>query len=137
MRDILFRGKLKDKDDSLLVGGSWACGSLVHQTEFYGDLVDKYHILYTGEFHCDYYDSVEVIPETVGQWTGRYDKNGNRIFEGDIVKARMDYGPGGWPERVVSIGWHNERGYQWEYFIMGTVEVIGNIYDNPELLKGE
>ena len=150
MREILFRGKTVDDRYVEYVGGRWACGSLVHQTEFYGDPVDKYHILYTGEFHCDYYDSVEVIPETIGQFTGLRDKNGNRIFEGDIVKypwpdkfgvfdifMEVHYVDGEFLMKPVGNNYYIEC---WEIRISGEnnlVEVVGNIHDSPELLKGD
>lgn len=131
MRDILFRGKTED--------GRWVYGYLfvLGKDSEYEDVYILGDIDHRDSIYDAWKNAKRVIPEAVEQWTGRFDKNGNRIFEGDIVKARMDYGPGGWHERVVSIGWHNERGYQWEYFAMGTVEVIGNIHDNPEILKGE
>ena len=87
----------------------------------------------------------KIIPTTLAMITGRKDKNDKKIFGsiplengemskgGDIVKAMMDYGPGGFVERAVAINWHNEYGYQWNYFDLSTVEVIGNQTDNPEL----
>lgn len=138
MREILFRGKQIDN-------GEWAYGSLVHRTEFYGDPCDYYLILTGGEFHCDYYTAEEVHSKTVGQFTGLTDKNGKKIFEGDIVDC--------WSEGVNAKGTVQQRKDgmwiiypAWQKIIMWglcpdeychtTVEVIGNIHDNPELLGG-
>lgn len=134
MRDILFRGKSKDT-------GEWVYGSLVHQTQYYGLPVDYYHILYDGEFHADYYGSTEVFPETVGQFTGLFDKNGKKIFEGDILKGEN------WLHRdhnIHRVVYHeggfyliDKDGDPWHHDHVEDIEVIGNIHDNPELLKGE
>lgn len=128
MREILFRGKSLDKS------GEWVLGSLIHRTDFYGDPCDDYFILYGGEFDCDYYDSDRVNPETVGQFTGLTDKNGKKIFEGDILK---------WDD----IEWGSEHLelVEWNYSLFSIrkddwnewCEVVGNIHDNPELLKNE
>lgn len=135
MREILFRGKTKE--------GKWLVGSLVHQTMYYGDPVDRYHIIEGGEFDGDYYDSNTVIPETIGQFTGLVDINYNKIFEGDIVEDMSTIFNQG--SQVVE--WFNEScgfepfsdsmencghcgGLCPEY-----VKVIGNIHDNPELLE--
>jgi uncharacterized phage protein (TIGR01671 family) len=133
----LFRGKRCDN-------GEWIEGSLVHQTLFYGDATDCYHILYGGEFHCDFYDAGEVIPKTVGQYTGLTDKNGKRIFEGDICRNTRT-------NEIVSVNWHGTMaGYGWSkrktdgsflydfgalFRSYDKMEVIGNIHDNPELLE--
>lgn len=75
MREILFRGKRKDN-------GEWVEGCLVHRSMFYGEPCDNYFILCDGEFHCDYYNASEVIPESISEFTSLTDKNGNKIFEG-------------------------------------------------------
>lgn len=123
MREILFRGKRVDN-------GEWVEGSLIHQTKFYGDPVDHYHILYDGEFHIDYYGSAEVIPETVGQFTGLLDKNGKKIFEGDIVRLYCGI-RGTYVMHILDIR-HGFRPFENR---VTEIEVIGNIHDNPELLK--
>ena len=77
-----------------------------------------------------------VIPETVGRFTGVYDRNNKKIFEGDIVRAMMDFGPAGYIESVAPIYWHNSCDcWCFNYFDMSTIEIIGNMYDNPESLK--
>lgn len=132
MRDILFRGKRRDN-------GKWIEGSLVHQTAYYGDPVDRYHILYSGEFDYDYYDAAEVIPETIGQFTGLIDKNGTKIVEGDIVKGQNFLHE----DRVIYSVVYDQNGFYyrdeddevWHPYIIENVEVIGNIHDNPGYLE--
>ena len=85
---------------------------------------------------------VAVDPETVGQYTGLTDKNGTKIFEGDIVK----YG-----DTVHNVVFEQRNGTAYFGLVYSTletlsfgyyqdlkqIEVIGNIYDNPELVGGE
>ena len=135
MREILFRGKRVDN-------GEWVYGTPI----FYdGGLVVM----------CKQYIRNEnVIPETVGQFTGLTDKNGKKIFEGDIIRA-VTLDTGKEQRAVVCFGNFIDENNGDEYigfFIefdgikttitqlameecKNRIEVIGNIYDNHELLK--
>ena len=125
MREILFRGKTPD--------GFWVEGYLVCHHTF-----DSVQIV----FNSTYAGSREVIPETVGQYTGLTDKNGNKIFEGDIVRTTFD----DYDTKNLICSW-NEYNLEFAlscygfdiglgYMVSYNLEVIGNIHDNPELLKG-
>ena len=134
MREILFRGKRLDN-------GEWVEG-------FYTCFNSNEHRIYNGyaETDCgDYYpDWWSIDPETVGQYTGLEDKNGVKIFEGDIVNHHVQ------GNILVSRGvvaWDGKNG-RWAYqlktmmpdftfFNPNAWEVIGNIHDNPELLEVE
>lgn len=114
-REILFRGKRVE-------GGKWIYGYL---SFFYIDNPGKGRIFSPKEVR-----SFDVISETVGQYTGLKDKNETKIFEGDVVKISngeiydVKYEDGGFTAGLFLGDW----GY-------GHVEVIGNIYDNPELME--
>lgn len=69
------------------------------------------------------------------QFTGLKSKNGKEIFEGDIVTGYFDMGPAGFIKHTAPIEFNLERGYQWEYWELKSLEVIGNIFENPDLLK--
>lgn len=131
MREILFRGKTID--------GDWTYGYYVFapkRTGMFGQTIneadfDKHYIL-----TMKYNIVKEINPETVGQYTGLTDKNGKKIFEGDIVKGTFLGFPVPIEDDVFSICWQEDvAGYKANYF--ENVEVIGNIYDNPELLEAD
>jgi uncharacterized phage protein (TIGR01671 family) len=135
MRDYLFRGKSR-------FSGKWVYGSLIHVGEFCciltkDDGTDFEYPYLDGDLGIIDGNAIPVIPETVGQYTGIRDKTGDKIFEGDIVNAFMDYGPAGFRNATVDIGYKKLSGYRWEYFDMESIVVIGNVYDNPELLNRE
>lgn len=124
MREILFRGKRLHSDNE------WAYGSLIVGGE--GS---------TSIWSNDLADDVEVDPSTVGQYTGMTDKNGVKIFEGDIISI-----PGskkqGLPAEVYYFhmgGFFGLRRYGYsEIRLEDSNEwavIVGNIHDNPELLK--
>jgi hypothetical protein len=62
------------------------------------------------------------------------DKNGKEIYEGDIIKGLLDFGPGGLHERTLPVHWHNLVGYQWNCWIISTIEVIGNIFEGVKTI---
>ena len=134
MRDILFRGKT-DK-------GKWVKGVPFFEEE-------RCYII-EELFICDEYDCTGavnsmVIPETVGQYIGLTDKNGKKVFEGDIVRC------GEWNGSRKYLVEMDEDRRGWYPFACGdgcgccesetespkNSEIIGNIHDNPDLLKGE
>ena len=127
MREILFRGKRTNNE-------TWCYGFYCHQTQ---DKKTTDYIFYSQDNELC---AAEVVPETVGQYTGLTDVNDKKIFEGDIVY--YDYEE----ERGV-VEWDNDTARFIITFSTFTVdfdnvygnelEVIGNIYDNPELLGGE
>ena len=156
MREILFRGKLADN-------GEWVEGFMYLQ---------HFPLEFRDDFYIRCYDTdYLVIPETVGQFTGLTDRNGKKIFEGDIVRYNTydDFDC----QSVVKFGEYNQDGSAGEYSASKCIgfyvdvdnftcpdwceygsncfsnylkqqnilevarycEVIGNIHDNPELLR--
>lgn len=130
MRTIKFRGKSILTDE-------WFYGDLVHSAD-----KKRTAILVNDK---DSYDECEVDPETVGQFTGLMDKNGKEIYEGDIVKWSngMLYAVKFWDGMFyASVEECNEGilgGFPLHRLIEyedGRCEIVGNIHDNTELLKG-
>lgn len=155
MREILFRGKRKDTSE-------WTEGLTVFKLDKYVYMCKSSmcEITYDLQYNIKAITSknpffVEVIPETVGQFTGLTDRNGRKIFEGDIIKYIYEPGEGFWNANQKSVIVWDSTGFKLDG-IMGTnkyallqgwlvsvpyasslFEVIGNIHDNPELMGGE
>lgn len=128
-REILFRGKRIDN-------GEWVEG--FYYEDIWGD--GKSYIIYD---ETEY----EIIPETIGQCTGLKDKNGTRIFDDCICNVcrgvDIETGVIFYDERVGAFGiiyTEKECNLLFDIFMSKDknvwIEVIGNIHDNPELLKG-
>ena len=130
MREILFRGKRKDNSE-------WVEG-------YYAD-VAKNNMILTGRIDITETIGAEmfrIIPETVGQYTGLTDKNGKKIFEGDIVNCVYDG-----DLRTYIVVWDKEEldfkaisseesyRHSVQYLCCcDEVEIISNTFDNPELM---
>ncbi len=144
---FLFRGKRKDN-------GEWVYGGIFYQKS--DEVKEKAVYIIRGSLNdvgCAY----EVIPETIGQCTGLRDKNGKLIFEGDVVKLTDTNNNIEWKAYVVFGNPYGEFNWGWNLMYIGEktkvdtdillwtemeetgayCEVIGNVYDNPELLEVE
>lgn len=84
-----------------------------------------------------WYEDGELQDATFLQFTGLKDKNGREIYEGDIISGKFDMGPGGFITHESPVEYNLENGYQWNYWDLNTVEIIGNIFENPNLCKTE
>ena len=133
MREILFRGK------RIFDNGQWVEGCLLKVT-LDGE---TWHLIFGDDFQrsglgITAMQHAAVNPVTVGQYTGLKDKNGKRIFEGDI----FDWGYAGAKDlRYVVVydaglaAFVGERSFGFVSLNGIDIEIIGNIHDNPELLE--
>ena len=125
MREILFRGKKKDN-------GEWVEG-------FYsnGLYANKHYI---SKWYYGSYAELqrfEVMPETIGQYTGLTDNNGVKIFEGDIVMLGLFPYVVKYDTENARFMFYNKNGILQNGFnadTMATKKIVGNIHDNPELM---
>lgn len=124
MRKILFRGKGNPKYND----GVWYEGYLTYDGEDYQIVEPEYGI-------C----KRTVLAETIGEFTGLKNKNGNNIFEGDIVRSTEtgELGIVQWyEEHSAFLVWcpsPNQVGFLYE--CASIVEIVGNIHDNRDILK--
>jgi uncharacterized phage protein (TIGR01671 family) len=131
MREIKFRGKRIDGNHN------WVYGSLITNK-------NKYFIVVDGNLEIGYNNTLgntsiqEVIPETVGQFTGLHDKNGKELFESDNISASENVHHG----RIDGVVFWKVTGWYVKDIITeddiyldccSNIEIIGNIYENPEL----
>ena len=144
MRDILFRGQTRRKGEYIVNMAGDKCES--HWV--YGGIFPQNK---DGDFTIIYQQEPEirkftVYAETVGQYTGLTDKNGTKIFEGDIVHcvSKLDSADMviifecGQFRMILAEKYHEYQTNVGYYDInCFAKEVIGNIHDNPELLGGE
>ena len=160
IREVIFRGKRTDCE-------AWVEGDLLHYES--GEMAICKGFSKYGYEATEIIGRYKVIPETVGQYTGLIDKNGVRIFEGDIFKfddevwessytscgteydsfavenygvvgfdedmARFDFIKYKFNENSVEADLHKNHDIDFSEFVC-ELEVIGNIHDNPEILKG-
>lgn len=141
MREILFRGRKPNGE--WVEGGIWIENDetyIISKVRYIPDTRDWDTLEYY-EKHLVYkYGKVYVDSKTIGQYTGVKDKNDNKIFEGDIVKlddsldtkqknfeVKFAYGQ-------FYIGINKPLAYA---SVRDSCDIIGNIHDNPELLRGE
>lgn len=138
MREILFRGQTRRKGEKVDMGGkplpsNWVYGGVFHQNDRGG----SFSIIYS-------YDPIEKYPvyaDTVGQYTGLTDKNGEKIFEGDILSYTNEDGE----KNLITVVFDecafliDDSGIVDSDLLTSCIclgiEVVGNIYDNSELLK--
>lgn len=133
MREIKFRGKC-------MFSNEWVYGDLIHKRH------DRNALMIQDENGL----GSDVVPESVGQFTGLLDKNGKAIYEGDIVKWILtmsgmgvnggyeeyefeEIGEIKWDAGALQLGEYCAAGFAYES--KDYAEIIGNVHDNPELLK--
>ena len=149
MREIKFRGKEK-------IGGVWLFGSYIYTNDDKNNPFrtnppkEKHQIMFyeSSDWNMGGWVDEEVIPETIGQYTGLKDKNGKEIYEGDIIGCHNP--------NIKHLIFYNEKQGRFMAALNGDIEndyinvcglddsrwnaskeVIGNIHDNPELIKEE
>ncbi|EGK04741.1 YopX family protein [Dysgonomonas mossii] len=140
MRKIIFRGKPKSGYN---YGNGWLYGSLIQIDENNYGIVELSDISYDENGYIDY-SHTPVISETIGQFTGLTDKNGKEIYEGDIIQDNNGIGvimwfQTSWGIASYAYGYDGLKSYTAvdSFYSKETKEwaVIGNIHDNPSLLK--
>lgn len=139
MKEILFRAKAINRDPDREYRTDYKNGDWV-----YGFVTKLYNAEYNSPAEMKNTDGVggiEVDCDTIGQFTGLRDKNGTMIFEGDIVKKRTWHGMKNLPVTFsfgcFHCGFGGGSSTATHPYTLDDkqIEVVGNIYDNPELVK--
>lgn len=139
MREIIFRGKRVDT-------GDWCYGVPFVEGQSKTTYIASYE--YSS---LAFIQPIEVVPETLCEFTGLYDKNGNQIWENDIVKTKFGrLCKVVWRQTQCFVGWDfnvcdfdfdvndfSKPLSSWDLYSPENLEVIGNSIDNPELLTAE
>ena len=154
MRERMSRGKRTDNDEGEFVYGIPVEGEPLLGMGKRTYIITKPGVQWVDGVYMTYDECIEVDPETVGDYTGLTDKNNKQIFEGDIVRLTDVHNEIEWTA-VVAFGNPNGE-YNWGWLLKAIgefdgnkdillwvdmedtgayCEVIGNIYDNPELLE--
>jgi uncharacterized phage protein (TIGR01671 family) len=113
----------------------WVYGDLLHYTDGTVEIVEEKTQIRSFNYTVD--------PESVGEFTGLLDKNGKEIYEGDILKSTYRSGEVKFGECYINYqeysayGFYTNDEYQEIIIEGGRFEIIGNIYENPELLNQE
>jgi uncharacterized phage protein (TIGR01671 family) len=141
MREIKFRGRRLDN-------GEWVCGNLITPTFDNSNIIFGYYIYEMNKTNYfsrgeskleDFYEMplVGVDPKTVGQLTGLTDRNGKEAYDGDVVKTGNSIGVIVYDQDSFVIEWKVDRDFWNEHprYHVPKGEIIGNLYENPELLE--
>ncbi|HDT9439828.1 TPA: hypothetical protein REC00_002094 [Listeria monocytogenes] len=128
MREIEFRAKVKRSLQLEQIKNGWIHGGI-----FENKIISRN--MNEDSICAGFCSEVEIMPETVGQFTGLKDKNGKKIFEGDIGWDEHNecYGVVKFKEGKFLYVWENIAEDLWE--VADSIEIYGNIHENPELLE--
>ena len=134
MREILFRAKAINRDPfseyrTSYKNGDWVYGLITRQYD------ERFETLPAEMTNTDGVSGIDVDYKTIGQFTGLIDKNGKKIFEGDICHVYGGECYQGYWESNFNLVIEINHECLWFLDNAENVKVVGNKYDNPELLK--